>query len=134
MGFFDKEMAKETVTQGTEHNTLASGTKVVGEIYADNDFRIDGEVEGSVNCKGKVVLGTKGLIKGSLTCSNAEISGSINGKLFVSEKLSLRSSARIEGEVHTKILNVEDNAKFSGIVDMAGVAKQPQPNQPTSAK
>lgn len=111
-------MGKETITQGTEHNTLAYGTKVAGEIQAENDFRIDGSVEGSIVCKGKVVVGSKGYVEGSLTCANAEISGAMKGKLFISDKLSLRSSAKIEGEIYTKVLSVEEGAKIIGTCDM----------------
>ena len=98
MGLFGNDMAKEIVAQGTEHNTLAFGTKVTGEIQAENDFRLDGNVEGKISCKGKVVIGPKGFVEGSLTCTNAEISGTLKGKIYVSDKLTLRSTAKIEGE------------------------------------
>ena len=39
---------KEVMMSGTEHNTLAFGTKVVGDIQAENDFRLDGSVEGTI--------------------------------------------------------------------------------------
>ncbi|MBP5455146.1 MAG: polymer-forming cytoskeletal protein [Paludibacteraceae bacterium] len=111
-------MAKEIVAQGTEHNTLAFGTKVTGEIQAENDFRLDGNVEGKISCKGKVVIGAKGFVEGSLTCTNAEISGTLKGKIYVSDKLTLRSTAKIEGEIYTKILSVEEGAKITGTCDM----------------
>lgn len=111
-------MAKETLTQGTEHNTLAFGTKVTGEIQAENDFRLDGTVEGKFSCKGKIVIGSKGYVEGSLTCANAEISGTVKGKIYVSEKLTLRNSAKIEGEIYTKVLSVEEGAKITGTCDM----------------
>lgn len=119
MGLFGKDnMAKETVAQGTEHNTLAFGTKVTGEIQAENDFRLDGTVEGKFSCKGKIVIGGKGYVEGSLTCANAEISGTVKGKIYVSEKLTLRSTAKIEGEIYTKVLSVEEGAKITGTCDM----------------
>jgi cytoskeletal protein CcmA (bactofilin family) len=120
MGLFGKNMAKEVVTQGTEHNTLAFGTKVVGEINAENNFRVDGTVEGTLVCKGKVIIGTKGVMEGTLTCATAEIMGTFKGKVFVSEALSLKSTAKVEGEIKTKSLSIEPNALFMGTCDMAG--------------
>ena len=125
MGLFGNNMAKEVVTQGSEYNTLAFGTKIIGEIQAENNFRIDGAVEGSIVCKGKVIIGMKGLIEGSLTCASAEILGSFKGKIIVSDTLSLKSTAKIEGEIKTKILSIEPNAIFTGTCDMTDVKQQP---------
>ena len=121
-------MAKEVGTQGSEYNTLAFGTKITGEIQAENNFRIDGTVEGSIVCKGKVIIGNKGMIEGSLTCASAEITGGFKGKIFVSDTLSLKSTAKVEGEIKTKILTIEPNALFTGTCDMSDV-KQPVNNK-----
>jgi len=123
MGLFGNNMAKEVVTQGTEHNTLAFGTKVVGEINAENNFRIDGSVEGNLVCKGKVIIGPKGMMEGTLNCATAEIMGAFKGKVFVSEALSLKSTAKVEGEIKAKSLSIEPNALFMGTCDMAGEKK-----------
>ena len=112
-------MAKEIVTNtGAMYNALTSGSKIVGKIFADSDFRIDGEVEGTITCNGKVVIGQKGYLKGSISCVNAEIVGTVEGDIVVSETLSLRSTAVINGEVKTKILVVEPSAIFNGTCSM----------------
>jgi cytoskeletal protein CcmA (bactofilin family) len=126
MGLFGNNMAKEVVTQGTEHNTLAFGTKVVGEIQAENNFRIDGTVEGTIVCKGKVIIGSKGVMEGTLTCVSAEVMGYFKGKIYVSDTLSLKSTAKVEGEIRTKTLSIEPNAIFIGSCDMAGDKSKPQ--------
>jgi|ERR1035437_1673902 cytoskeletal protein CcmA (bactofilin family) len=112
-------MAKEVVTNaGAMYNALTNGSKIVGKIFAETDFRIDGEVEGTITCNGKVVIGQKGYLKGSISCVNAEIIGTVDGDISVSETLSLRSTAIINGEVKTKILMVEPNAVFNGTCSM----------------
>ena len=112
-------MAKEVVTNtGAMYNALTNGSRIVGEIFAESDFRIDGDVEGTITCNGKVVIGQKGFMKGSITCVNAEIIGTVEGDITVSELLSLRSTANIKGDVKTKILLVEPNAVFEGTCSM----------------
>jgi cytoskeletal protein CcmA (bactofilin family) len=112
-------MAKETLTSsGAMYNALTNGSKIVGKIFADSDFRIDGEVEGTITCNGKVVIGQKGYLKGSISCVNAEIIGSVEGDVVVTETLSLRGTAVIKGDVRTKILMVEPNAVFNGTCSM----------------
>ncbi|HEY5592315.1 MAG TPA: polymer-forming cytoskeletal protein [Paludibacter sp.] len=112
-------MAKEIVINtGAMYNALTNGSKIVGKIFADSDFRIDGEVEGTITCSGKVVIGQKGFLKGSISCVNAEIIGTLEGDIVVSETLSLRSTSIINGEVKTKVLIVEPNAVFNGTCSM----------------
>jgi cytoskeletal protein CcmA (bactofilin family) len=112
-------MAKEVVNNaGAMYNALTNGSKIIGKIFADSDFRIDGEVEGTISCNGKVVIGQKGFLKGSITCVNAEVIGTVDGDLVVSETLSLRSTAVISGDVKTKVLMVEPNAIFNGTCSM----------------
>ncbi|MBR3519569.1 MAG: polymer-forming cytoskeletal protein [Paludibacteraceae bacterium] len=119
---------KEVMTTGTEHNTLAYGTKVVGDIQAENDFRLDGSVEGTIVCKGKIIVGTKGVMSGTMTCANADIMGTVKGKLVISDTLSLKSTAKVEGEISTKTLSIEPSAVFTGTCDMSNGNKSVVPN------
>jgi len=112
-------MAKEILNNsGALYNALTNGSKIVGKILADSDFRIDGEVEGEIICNGKVVIGQNGILRGTISCANAEIIGNVIGDIVVSDTLSLRNSANVQGEVKTKILMVEPNAIFNGTCSM----------------
>ena len=114
-------MSKEVVNQNGgaySYNTITTGTKIVGKINTDSDFRLDGEIEGDIVCKGKLVIGAKGYLKGSISCSNAEILGIVDGNLQVGDTLTLRSSAKLNGDVTTKSLVVEPNAIFNGSCSM----------------
>lgn len=112
-------MAKEVNSNtGVIYNSLTNGSKIVGKIIADSDFRIDGDVEGEIICNGKVIIGKNGNLQGSISCTNAEIVGRVTGDIVVTESLTLRSTAVVEGEVKTKILTVEPNAVFNGSCSM----------------
>lgn len=112
-------MAKEVVqNSGIIYNSLTNGSKIVGKIIADSDFRIDGEVEGEIACKGKLIIGQKGFLKGSITCNNTEILGKVEGDLLVFDTLTLRETAIVNAEVRTKVLVVEPNAIFNGSCSM----------------
>ncbi|MHB9056602.1 MAG: bactofilin family protein [Paludibacteraceae bacterium] len=99
-------------------NIIASGTKIIGKVSVESDFRLDGEVEGDIFGKTKVVIGEKGYLKGSLTCANAEIIGRVNGNINTSQSLTLRSTAELNGDVKIKSLIVEPNAIFNGTCSM----------------
>ena len=115
-------MANEKQQSGLMFNALTAGSKIVGNVTADSDFRIDGLIEGDLNCTGKVVIGEGGRIRGTIICANAEIMGLLEGKINCSQQLSLRASGKIIGDVLTKTLIVEPGAVFNGTCSMGGNA------------
>ncbi|MBL85393.1 MAG: hypothetical protein CMO82_01900 [Winogradskyella sp.] len=117
----------------TQQNIIAQGTKIVGDIASEGPFRIDGTVEGNVKTSGKVVIGKSGFIKGTLQGENADFEGKFSGKLILSGTLSLKSTAHIEGEVHTSKLAVEPGATFNATCSMKGTVKA-LPNEPAKLK
>jgi cytoskeletal protein CcmA (bactofilin family) len=109
-------------------NKILSGTEITGDIVSDANLLIEGEIIGNVSCSGKVFVGTSGKIKGNLVCVNAEIDGAMDGELTIENLLVLRSTARINGDIQTLKLNIEEGAFFEG----ACVMKSPISN--TSVK
>lgn len=103
-------------------NMIGPGTKIVGNIETNGDIRIDGNIEGNINSKGKVVIGNNGFVKGEIVCSNAEIAGTLNGKATVSELLSLKASSKVNGDIKSGKLSIEPGAIFSGTCTMGGNA------------
>jgi cytoskeletal protein CcmA (bactofilin family) len=105
---------------GGLHNVLAVGTLLTGTIVTESDFRLDGRVEGEINCKGKIVIGPKGYVKGNVMTDNAEIFGGVDGIIRVRERLVLKSSAIIKGDIFIQTLEIEPGAKLNGTCTMSG--------------
>ncbi len=106
-----KNMAVDNSVAGS--NRIVAGTKIKGEVNSDADFRIDGEIEGTIQTSGRLVVGKTGVIKGNIICTNADVEGTINGTLVVKSTLSLKTTAAIEGEVQTDKLAIEPGAVFN---------------------
>jgi cytoskeletal protein CcmA (bactofilin family) len=115
---------------GGLHNVLAVGTVLTGKVVAESDFRLDGRVEGEINCKGKIVIGPKGSIKGNILTDNAEVFGNVDGSIHARERLVLKSSAVIKGDIFIQTLEIEPGAKLNGSCTMAGKdgISAPSPN------
>ncbi len=103
-------------------NMIGPGTKIVGNIETNGDIRIDGNIEGNINSKGKVVVGNNGFVKGEVICSNAEISGTVQGKMAITELLSLKSSSKVSGDIRSGKLSIEPGALFTGTCAMGNTA------------
>lgn len=115
---FSEKKDKKTSDLTTGQNRINEGTKLIGDIFSQGVFRIDGSIEGNIKTPSKVVLGKSGVIKGTLTCDNADIEGEFSGKLNVTGTLTLRSSAKIEGDVLVGKLVVENGAIFNATCTM----------------
>jgi len=101
-------------------NSIVEGTKIEGKVNCNNDIRIDGELIGSLHCKGKVVVGPTGNIEGDINCQNAVIEGTFKGILNISELLNVRESANINGEVTAQKLTIQAGAIFNVSCKMGG--------------
>jgi cytoskeletal protein CcmA (bactofilin family) len=95
------------------------GAEMEGHLEMGSSLRLDGKLVGSLNCKGRLVLGKTGQIEGNVACKNADIEGEINGDLVVGGTLFLRSSSKINGNIKTQKIVVEDGAVFNGQCQMS---------------
>ena len=122
--FSDNKKEKHMVESSSSQNIIAQGTKIVGDFNSEGDFRIDGTIEGNIKTTGKVAVGKAGFIKGTLQGTDAYFDGGFSGKLSLSGTLTLKSSAKIEGEVIVGKLAVEPGATFNVTCAMKGSVKE----------
>lgn len=97
---------------------IGKGTSIKGDVRSDGDFRIDGNLVGSIQSTGKIVVGTTGSIEGEINCQNADVSGAVKATIRVKELLSLKATSKVSGEVYTNKLAIEPGAIFTGTCNM----------------
>lgn len=107
-------MAGVQPNAGSLYNSLTVGSKIIGTIITDSDIRVDGTIEGEVKCAGKLVIGEKGNVVGTIECQNAEVMGTVDGKIDAKHTLALRATSNIKGEIITQTLTIEPKAVFNG--------------------
>ncbi|HPT13189.1 MAG TPA: polymer-forming cytoskeletal protein [Bacteroidales bacterium] len=113
-------LTKPILPETPSVNLLGSGTEITGDIRSQGDIRIDGSLNGTINCTGKVVIGSTGRVDGELICQNADISGEVKARIKVSELLSLKATAVVSGDIITNKLAIEPGAVFTGACKMEG--------------
>ncbi|MCA6362132.1 MAG: polymer-forming cytoskeletal protein [Bacteroidetes bacterium] len=115
--------SRTAAADGGSVNIIGSGTSIDGDIVSGGDIRIDGNLKGSVNTRGKLVVGPTGVIEGEVHCQNADISGTVKGNVNVAELLTLKATSKLSGDLVTGKLAIEPGADFSGSCTMAGVTR-----------
>jgi len=115
--------SKNQSADASSVNLIGNGTKIVGDITSAGDVRIDGHLTGNIVTGGKFVLGVNGVVDGNVTSENADLSGEVKGKVNVTEMLSLKSTAKITGDILTGKLSIEPGAVFTGTCNMGAKVK-----------
>lgn len=108
---------------------IGPGMKVVGDCETDGTIRIEGTVEGSVKAGKAVVVGKDGLVNGDVTTQDAVISGRITGTVSAESRLEVQSTARIEGEVRARRMQLEEGAVLNGTVNMGQTGSVAPPSE-----
>ena len=104
-------------------NAIGQGSTIKGDIITEGDLRIDGSLIGTINTKGRLVLGETGLVEGEVICQNALIAGTVKARIQVTELLSLKASANLQGDIITNKLSIEPGANFTGSCSMGASIK-----------
>ena len=120
----NNESMKRTENNNSVVNIIGQGTSILGDINSNGDIRIDGTLKGSIKTEGKVVLGKEGVVEGDVVCQNADISGTIKAKITVSNLLSLKETAKLNGDIVTNKLSIEPGAEFTGSCSMGAVIRE----------
>lgn len=117
-------MAKAADFDGASTNRIVNGTKIKGDVVAEGDIRIDGELVGTLSCKGKLVVGPTGRIEGEINCQNSNVSGLVSGTLVVAEMLTIQQTGRVSGEITYGKLSVDPGAEIEGTLAIVSKIKE----------
>lgn len=120
---FGKRKQDQTPQQGI--NLINEGTRIQGDFNAQGDIRIDGQLVGDVQTRGRLAIGASGKVKGQLHGSMVDIAGEVEGDVVVSGVLTLRKTAKVVGDLTVGKLVIEEGAMFSGRCTMTDMVKTP---------
>ena len=117
---------------------IGKSAKFKGDIHSDEDLVIDGQVEGGIDIpKNMLVIGTTGKVKANIQARSLIIQGEFAGKAQVSERTQITATGRLNGDLVTGRIVIEDGGTFRGTSDVRPVkpasTQQPAQEQPTPA-
>jgi len=101
-------------------NVLANGIEIKGSIKFTNDMVIDGKIEGEIiSDKGKVTIGENAVVTGDVKAGEVKLFGKVKGTI-TSERCELKTNSKLDGDIKTKMLSMEEGAVLSGRTDIGG--------------
>jgi cytoskeletal protein CcmA (bactofilin family) len=104
-------------------SVIGATLRFKGELRADEDFVLQGRIEGSIHHTQNLTIGTDGVVKGDSRARCIVVDGTIEGDLYALESIQIRATARVQGNLLAPRVAIADGATFNGKVDMASAAR-----------
>ncbi|MBR1771878.1 MAG: polymer-forming cytoskeletal protein [Lachnospiraceae bacterium] len=112
---------------------IGEGAKLGGDFSTVGSARIDGTVDGAVTVEGTLVVGATGVINGNVKADAVVIGGEVTGNIEAPRKTELTGTARVNGDIATGVIVIDENAVFHGKCDMNQIAEEKR-EQPVDNK
>lgn len=109
-----------STTSGTPRQTVLGQSVVLkGELSADEDLLIEGQFEGTLSLEQHcLTVGANGQVKAEIRARQAVILGTLTGKVAAREKVEIRRSGHLVGDLTTGAVAIEEGAYFKGSIEI----------------
>lgn len=115
----ESESIARDFKEGTLSGYVGSGTVVTGEATFKAMMRIDGQLSGRIaSSSGTLIIGTNGRVDANIDVAVAQIHGTVNGDIIATQRLELGRSAKVNGNIQSPSLVIEQGAIFEGSCKM----------------
>jgi cytoskeletal protein CcmA (bactofilin family) len=115
----DNSKANNTFTDRADVGHIGKSVVIRGELTGNEDLYLDGEIEGNIDLRDhKLVIGPNGKIKATITARDIVLHGRVEGNVSATERVELKKSCTLIGDVSTARIVIEDGAFFRGAIDI----------------
>lgn len=113
---------------------LGPTLKFKGELTANEDLVIQGQVEGSIKHTSNLTIGEAGKLKANVEADHVSIEGEVNGDIAGGTSVVVKESANVDGNIYSPTVTLREGATFNGKIDMSGKARAEKSAPPKSKK
>lgn len=113
------EHSMTPTTRSRAAATIGPSIQISGDVTGNEDVRIEGRVEGTVNLSDNVLtVGKEGQINATATARSIFVEGKVEGDLNADDQIVIQSSGDVRGNIVAPRVTLEDGCKFKGSIDM----------------
>lgn len=99
--------------------SIGKSVQIRGEVRGSEDLVVEGFVEGTITLTGsRLTVGANAKVQADVSARDVIVIGQLNGNVIASGRVELRSGANLVGDIQASRLSIEENAGFSGKVDL----------------
>jgi cytoskeletal protein CcmA (bactofilin family) len=93
---------------------LDQGSKVSGKLTFEGPARIDGQIDGEIIAKDSVIIGESAVVTAQIKAASIIVAGKVSGDITASQRIEIRPSAKVLGNLTSPVLVVHEGAVFEG--------------------
>ena len=117
--------ARSSAPASRDAAVIGPSITIDGDVRGEEDLLIEGEVSGTVQLKSNsLTIGPQGKVRADVYAHSIYVDGYLEGDLYGSERVHIRKSAQVKGNVTSPRVSLEDGAKFKGAIEMDPQAAQ----------
>jgi cytoskeletal protein CcmA (bactofilin family) len=120
-------MADPYDTSASRTSVLGPTLRFKGELHADEELLIKGQIEGSITHSQRITVCGEGVVKANIKAQTIVVEGTVEGDLQADKAIQIKDTARLKGNVHAPSVSIVEGAQFNGGVAM-DVAKRSATN------
>lgn len=124
----EEQKGGRRMAEGGEVTVIGQAAKLEGTVVSAGSLRIDGQVKGQINADGDVALTPQSQVEADIRAQNVSVAGRFKGSILVKGRAEINRGGRVDGNITSKTLVVEEGAVFQGQSIMDQQA-QSQPQQ-----
>jgi len=114
-GFKRQPKQENNMSNGQGNQSLiAADVEITGTIKSSSAIRIEGKLDGELVCVADASIGKGAVIKGNLSVNSIVVEGTIQGNITAKDKIEMKATAKVHGDIKAKRLAVEDGVTFVG--------------------
>lgn len=122
-------MSNPSDAAGERMSIIPPSLKFKGELSADEDLLIQGQIQGTIKHTQRVTVGKAGKVKANISAQVIKVEGTVWGDLHAERSVSVEDSGNLRGNIHAPSVCLVEGSRFNGVVDM-DVKKPSQANKP----
>jgi cytoskeletal protein CcmA (bactofilin family) len=134
----ERHEGRRRMAEEREVTIVGQGASLEGNIVSAGSLRVDGKVKGQINADGDVIISPQSQVDADIKAENVTVAGKFTGNIVVKGTAELTRGGRVDGNVTSKTLVVQEGAIFQGqsIMDQQAqqAAQSPPPQQQQGAK
>jgi cytoskeletal protein CcmA (bactofilin family) len=93
---------------------LQDGVHIDGRLSFTGTVLLDGRLTGEIETTGALIVGPKADVNATIKAADVTISGRVQGSIIATNRVELRASGRLTGDVETQVLVIDRGAMFDG--------------------
>ena len=109
---------------------IGSAVTIIGDIQSNEDLYVDGEVQGRLDVRNcRLTVGPNGRAKSHVQAREVVIQGQVQGDVEATQKITIRKTGSLVGNIKTSGIVIEDDAYFKGSIDIVRKEQEPAPTR-----